>query len=86
MSHLPIVTSTLTALVHKQIPRQQGTSDGVSGKANQNIPLWTHPHHSLPLSHGKRVGVVEVMLRPYCEANRGLRERAEDTDKGRPRR
>ena len=41
MSHLPIVTSTLTALVHKQIPRQQGTSDGVSGKANQNIPLWT---------------------------------------------
>ena len=86
MSHLPIVTSTLTALVHKQIPRQQGTSDGVSGQANQNISLMDAPHHSLPLSHGKRVGVVEVMLRPYCEANRGLRERAEDTDKGRPRR
>ena len=86
MSHLPIVTGTLTALVHKQIPRQQGTSDGVSGKANQNISLMDAPHHSPPLSHGKRVGAVEVILRPYCEAHRGLREKAEDTDKGRPRR
>ena len=39
MAHLPMTKSTLTALVHKQIPRQQGTSDGVSGKANQNIFL-----------------------------------------------
>ena len=34
MSHLPTVTSTLTALVHKQILRKQETSDGVSGGAN----------------------------------------------------
>ena len=87
MSHLPTVTSTLTALVQKTDSQILGTIQWRFREGDKHLSdEWLSHHTSARVSGKDGMAQEGVMPRPSYEAKRGFGDKAEDTDKDRPRR